>query len=370
MAKPIDVMEIDMNPDTQDRILEANPKDKQTLIDIDISSNVKPLSADLQIFNAEIDVKPDSNKNTIEIELKEGGGKKKVYTDDVYFKDDVQAAGEYTQVGNITKSKDESINIETKGKTLADFIRMVFTKEIQPSKTEPSISLIFSQSGAYEVGKEINPTYNATLNPGSYTYGPPTGVTAESWSIKDSAGNTSSANIGSFPGFTVTDATNYTIQATVEHTEGVPALTNLGNESGVKIEAGTKSRTSAAVTGYRAFFYGVLESDDSTILTSDIIRALTNGGNYNGQKTFVVNANKVSNPKRIIIAIPDNTTRSGLKQVLLTSAFDTDITAQYTLLDTKINVEGLNGFTSKPYRIYQYQPAKMDAGEIHTITLG
>lgn len=365
-------MEIDMSPYTQDQELDTKIiNNLNNHISIDIDPLFKPVNVDLSIFSSNIELGISDKQIDLSFDIGEGKGSK-VYTDNVYFKDNVLAAGEYTQVGNINKSKDESIELETKGKTLADFIRMVFTKELQPSKTEPSVSLSSPQSGSYEVGRTVTPSYQASFNPGSYTYGPATGVTVESWKITDSNGNEDSASSGRFPEITITDTTNYTIKATATHTEGAVALTNLGNESipEVKIEAGTKSRTSAAITGYRSFFYGVLDTDDSTILTSAIIRGLTNGGNYNGQKTFVVNANAVSDPKRIIIAIPANTSRIGLKQVLLTSAFDTDITAQYIEQQQRINVEGYNGYSSIPYKIYQYQPARIDAGEIHTITLG
>ena len=365
-----DVMEIDMSTETEEKIVSTEASDKQININVNINDDTKPLDSDLDIIETNININIGTNKKEIDFDIGEGGKGERVFTDDVYFKEDVEAAGEYTQIGNFTKGEKEVKTISTKGKTLADFIKLIFNKEIQPNKIEPSVDIIFNAAGSYEVGTDVSPTYISNFNPGSYTYGPATGVTVESWSIVDSLGEQSSVQRGSFNNFIVTDKTDYTIKASAKHTEGTIALTNLGNESGVKIEAGTKSRTSAAVTGYRAFFYGVLDESDGTILTSDIIRSLTNGGNYDSERTFMIKANVVEKPKRFIIAIPNSSMRKGVDKVLLTSGFDIEITSQYVLLDDKINVEGVNGFTSVPYKIYQYQPAKIDVGEIHTITLG
>lgn len=350
---------------------------KPKIIEITVVDNdMQPL--DINAYSSsqllDISVSTDANLsfNFAEYIVDGGGSADSVYTDKVYFKKDVLCAGEYTQVGNIVKPLNDTLTLATKGKTLDDFINMIFTKEIQPSKTEPSVNITFSQAGSYEVGHQITPSYSASLSSGSYTYGPVTGVVAESWDVNDTNGNNSTKNSDSFNSFTVLDNTNYSITVKATHNEGAIAVTNLGNDSNpiVKIEKGTKNKTSNKVTGYRSYFYGVVDTDSSVSLTTDIIRGLTNGGNYNSSKTFTVLASTISNPKRIVIAIPHNSTRVGLKQVLLTSAFDTDITAQYKKIASAVNVEGYNHYSAIAYDVWVYEPAKIDSGEIHSITLG
>lgn len=159
------------------------------------------------------------------------------------------------------------------GGTLADFFN-VFIDEKNPETVQPSVSLTFSQARAYEVGEKITPSYSASLNPGSYTYGPDTGVTSISWSIEDSMGNTSNTTSDSFPEIQVTDGISYTITAVAEHTAGAVPVTNTGKEypAGQIAKGSTKPKVSGAVTGYRNTFYGTLTEKGT--LDSGKIRGL------------------------------------------------------------------------------------------------
>ena len=204
---------------------------------------------------------------------------------------------------------------------------------------------------------------------GSYTYGPATGVTVTSWEISDTAGNTASTASGSFADVTVADSTNYKITAKANHTAGAIPLTNKKNEYAAgQITAGNKSKVSGAITGYRSFFYGVLDTSSAEApLTSAIVRGLTNGGAYNSSKTFTLNGSATA--KRIVIAIPSNSTRTGLKEVILTSAMNTPVTDSYVKTTAAVKVEGVNGATAIDYTVWTYEPAAIDAGEVHKITL-
>ena len=102
-------------------------------------------------------------------------------------------------------------------------------------------------------------------------------------------------------------------------------------------------------------------------LTSEIVRGLTNGGAYTGTKTFTLNGSATA--KRIIIAIPASSTRSGLKEVILTSAMNTPVTDSYVKTANAVQVEGVNGATAVDYNVWCYEPASIDAGEVHKITL-
>ena len=285
--------------------------------------------------------------------------------DNVYFEDDMLVTKE---IGYITLTNGQG-TIPSKGKNLSEVFEAMFVKEQNPTTTQPSVNLTFSQAGAYEVGSVVSPSYSATFNAGSYTYGPETGVTVTSWEISDTAGNTASTASGSFADVTVTDTTNYKITAKANHTEGAIPLTNKKNEYAAgQIAAGNKSKVSSAITGYRSFFYGVLDTSSTDApLTSEIVRGLTTGGAYNASKTFTLNGSATA--KRIVIAIPSNSTRTGLKEVILTSAMNTPVTDSYVKTTSAVQVEGVNGATAIDYNVYVYEPAAIDAGEVHKITL-
>lgn len=285
--------------------------------------------------------------------------------DNVYFEDDMLVTKE---IGYITLTNGQG-TIPSKGKNLSEVFEAMFVKEQNPTTTQPSVSLTFNEAGAYEVGSVVSPSYSATFNAGSYTYGPATGVTVTSWEISDTDGNTASTASGSFADVTVTDSTNYKITAKANHTEGAIPLTNKKNEYAAgKIAAGSKVKESGAITGYRSFFYGVLDTSSTEApLTSAIVRGLTNGGAYNASKTFTLNGSATA--KRIVIAIPSNSTRVGLKEVILTSAMNTPITDSYVKTAAAVQVEGVNGATAIDYDVYCYEPASIDAGEVHKITL-
>ena len=285
--------------------------------------------------------------------------------DNVYFSDDMLVTKE---IGYITLNNGQG-TIPSKGKNLSEVFEAMFVKEQNPTTTQPSINLTFSEAKAYEVGTVVSPTYSATFNAGSYTYGPATGVTVTSWEISDTAGNTASTASGSFNDVTVTDNTNYKITAKANHTAGAIPLTNKKNEYAAgKIAAGSKTKVSGAITGYRSFFYGVLDTSSAEApLTSAIVRGLTNGGAYNASKTFTLNGSATA--KRIVIAIPSNSTRAGLKEVILTSAMNTPVTDSYVKTTAAVKVEGVNGATAIDYTVWTYEPAAIDAGEVHKITL-
>ena len=286
--------------------------------------------------------------------------------ENVYFDEDMLVT---TEIGYITLTDGQG-TIPSSGKNIKEVFEAMFVKEQNPTVTQPKVNLTFSQAKAYEVGTVVSPSYTATFSEGSYSYGPnPTGVTVSSWEISDTAGHTATTASGSFADVTVTDSTNYKITAKANYTEGQVPVTNKKNpyEAG-KIAAGSKTATSSAITGYRSFFYGVLDTDSATTpLTSAIVRGLTNGGAYNASKTFTLNGSATA--KRIVIAIPSSSTRAGLKEVILTSAMNTPVTDSYVKTAKAVKVEGVNGTTAVDYDIYVYEPSKIDAGEVHKITL-
>ena len=211
------------------------------------------------------------------------------------------------------------------------------------------------------------------MNAGSYTYGPATGVTASAWTVTDTDGHSATTASGSFDKFTVGDDTNYTITAKATHNAGTVAKDNLGSNSNPvkQIAAGEKSATSGAVTGYRSFFYGILSTSSADApLTSAIVRGLTNGGAYDAAKALTMKVNGSTTAKRMVVAIPNSSTRSGVTKVMKTDGLATEITAAYVKTANAVDVEGVGGHTAVKYDVWVYEPAAIDSAEVHEITLG
>lgn len=268
-------------------------------------------------------------------------------------------------IGTIKDLPNGQATLAANGKNLKEVLAALFAKEQNPTVTQPSVAITASKMKAYEVGTKVTPDYTATFNGGKYQYGPATGVSATAWSVVDTDSHELTTAAGTFPELTVGDNTNYKITATATYGDGVAPKTNLGNEYAAgKIQAGSKSKDSAAITGYRSFFYGVVKTDT---LDSAVIRGLTNGGAYNSAKTLTVAVNG-SDGVGIVVAVPADSTRAGIKEVLLTTSMNADITADYAV-STPVDVEGANGYTAKSYKIYFYKPAKLTSGQSHKITL-
>lgn len=260
------------------------------------------------------------------------------------------------------------VTIPAEGKSWYDVLMDAYSQDKNPNITQPSVNLTAATIKAYEVGTKVTPTYSATLNAGHYEYGPETGISATSWSVTDGVTTKTTAS-GSFAELTVADDTSYSITATATYGAGMVPKTALGSDyADGQISAGSKSATRGTLTGYRSFFYGVLDSStEDAPLTSAIIRGMTNGGAYNGSITFTLNGSATA--KRIVIAIPSDSTRGGLAEVILTSAMNTPVTDSYSKTTAAVQVEGANGFTAVNYDVYVYEPASIDAGEVHKITL-
>lgn len=254
------------------------------------------------------------------------------------------------EIGKV-KLENGSGTLVEPGGTLEDFFN-IFVDEKNPETTQPSVSLTFSQAKPYEAGSKVTPTYSASLKPGSYTYGPETGVAATAWEVSDTAGNKATTPSGSFPQFQVTDAMNnstngYKITAKATHGAGAIPVTNTGNEyADGQIQSGTKSSTSGAVTGYRNTFYGTLS--EKTTPTSSVIRglvsksgkSLANGGSF----TVTVPIGAL----RVIIAYP--ATLRDVSSIKDVNGLNAEISSGFT--KSTVSVEGANGYTAIDYKVY------------------
>lgn len=279
----------------------------------------------------------------------------------VYFDEDLVTT---SAIGNITLTNGQA-TIPSTGKNLKEVFNAIFVQEKNPTITQPSVNLTFAQAKAYEVGTSVTPEYSASLNAGTYQYGPATSVTATAWEITDTAGHSATTASGSFAAVTVADDTNYTITAKATHTEGAVPKTNVGNDYAAgKIAAGTKTKTSGAITGYRNSFYGTVEAKDT--VTSAVIRglsgksgkALTNGATFN-----------VSIPVgalRVIIAYP--ATLRDVTSIQDVNGMSAEIKPSFA--KSTVQVEGANGATAIDYKVYTLDYANAnDAANTYKVTI-
>lgn len=290
--------------------------------------------------------------------------------DKVILTENITMAGNYTQVGNLTKSQNGTQTFATAGKSVAEALTEIFSKRLQPSKTEPAVSVTLNEAGAYEVGTKKTPTYTATLSAGSYTYGPATGINASTWEVTATGVTEAKTTAtGSFDEITIGDDTNYTVTAKATYEAGAEAKDNLGSTSNplVQIAAGDKSKTSSAITGYRNFFYGV--DNETTAIDSAKIRSLTAGGAASAKTLSTIAASSKAGATRVIIAIP-NDSAINVTKVLMPSAMNTDATTSFVKQTNTVAVEGANGYAAKAYKVWVYQPASLDSTETYSITLG
>lgn len=273
----------------------------------------------------------------------------KVDADKVILQNDITMAGNYSQIGNLTKDQNGTATFATKGKSVAEALTEIFSKRLQPTITSnPAVTLTFGQAKAYEVGTTVSPTYSASLSAGSYTYGPATGITATSWEISDTAGNTADTASGSFADVVVTDNTNYKITAKANYGAGAVAVDNLGATSSpeIKIAAGSATKISGAITGYRNTFYGTVT--EKAEVTSTIIRSLSGKSNKaltNGN-SFTINI--PVGAVRVIFAYP--AILQDVSSVKDVNGLNAEIKSAFT--KSSVTVAGAGADTGIAYKVY------------------
>ena len=208
-----------------------------------------------------------------------------------------------------------------------------------------------------------NLVYAATLSAGSYTYGPATGITAQTWSAACD-GQTLDTASGTFENV-VAEATAKKVTVTATYNEGAIPVTNLGNPyPDGKIAAGSASRDSANFVGVRYMFWGPMTDADAA-LDSANIRALAHkqATSTGTLSTFGAGAGA----KKVVVAVPAG---RKITKVLMPSALNADVTALFVKQGTQSQVNGAEDYAAAAYDVYVYQPASIDAGETYSVTIG
>lgn len=244
------------------------------------------------------------------------------------------------------------VTVPANGDSLLEVLLNAFATDSNPSITQPSVSINSSDFKAYEVGSNVTPSYTATLSPGSYQYGPATGITATSWSVVDNAAepNTLSTASGSFPQFQVVDGTSYSITATASYGAGAIPVTALGQEYAAgQIQAGSKSATKGTITGYRNGFYGTFTSQSNAgTLTSEAIRGLSGKNNRAVTAGTVWNISIPVGALSVVFAYP--ATIRDVNSVLDANGLNAEIKTAFTKI--QVQVAGANGYNPIEYKVY------------------
>ena len=282
--------------------------------------------------------------------------------DNVYFDEDLT----YTvQFGTLDKPAG-SAKFSAKGKNVSQVFASLMAQEANPSKTNPAVS--FSAQGGFgtfEIGTKKNLTYTAALSAGSYTYGPDTGITAQSWSVSCiGVAGTKTTATGTFENV-VAESNSKRIVATAQYGDGAIPVTNLGNpyEAG-QIKAGSATANSNEFKGVRYMFWGPM-TDASAELNSANIRALAHKEESKAKTLATFGAG--AGAKKVVVAVPAG---RRISKVIMPSALNADVTALFVKQSSQVQVEGANAYAAAAYDIYVYQPASIDAGETYTVTIG
>lgn len=284
------------------------------------------------------------------IKISGGGSSSGADENTFIFKEDLEVM---YKLGKYEGTLAKPTKIDAKGKTFKEVWNDIFQNEVNPVTTQPTVNLTFNQAGSYEVGTVISPTWSASFNKGSYTYGPDTGVEVSSWEITNSDGSEASSATGTFNDIIVGDDTYYTITAKANHNEGAIPLTNLGNPYiDGQIKAGYKSKLSSPVKGFRKIFWGYSAAET---IDSAAIRALA--GNKQNAKLTNELLQENTDAKEIIIAAPKGTRT--MVSVTMPSSSEANVTSQFVKQDEPVYVNGLDGYTWAEYDVWLYKPATM-----------
>lgn len=282
--------------------------------------------------------------------------------DNVYFDDDIT----YTVGIGTLAQPSGSAKFAAKGKNVEQVFASLMAKEANPSKTNPAVS--FSAQGGFgtfEIGTKKNLTYTANLSAGSYTYGPATGITAQSWSVScTGVAGTKTTATGTFENV-VAESNGKRIVATAQYGDGAIPVTNLGNSyEAAQIKAGSATANSNELKGVRYMFWGPM-TNASAELNSANIRALAHNqaSGTGALSTFGAGAGA----KKVVVAVPAG---RKITKVIMPSALNAEVTALFVKQSAQVQVEGANAYAATAYDVYVYQPASIDAGETYTVTIG
>lgn len=270
--------------------------------------------------------------------------------ENVYFQKDLTITA---PIGVQTIPSSGSKTLSTTGKNIKQVFDMIVAEEKNPSTEQPTAVLNSSNIGSKEVGTNIAIAYSFVTTPGSYTYGPDTGVTFSGYEATFN-GETLTGASGTFASIQVTDSTNLSISGQCSSSEGAIPVTNLGNpyEAG-KIAAKNYTPSTKALTGYRGWFYGYYNGTqaiaDPAAITSAQLRAF-------GTKTSFPSTMSTTKMQQMFFAAPKGKKSS----VSISNAVNG---APLTVVKGTCSVEGANGYDAVEYDLFYVANAVAEGGD-------
>ena len=281
--------------------------------------------------------------------------------DNVYFDDDIT----YTvAIGTLAKPSG-SAKFAAKGKNVEQVLSSLMAQEANPSKSNPAVSFSSTDGlGTFEIGTKKNLTYTAALSAGGYTYGPATGITAQTWEVScTGVANKLATATGTFENV-VAEATAKKITAKATYNDGAIPVTNLGNQyPDGQIKAGTASKDSGNLIGVRHMFYGVVKSADFA-LDSAHIRGLKHEA---AAKKTISTFTAGDGALKVVVACPAG---YNVTKVTLPSAMGADATADFVKQGGTVQVEGAEGYAAAAYNVWVFEPASIPSTQSYSIVIG
>ena len=206
----------------------------------------------------------------------------------VILTQNITMAGNYTNIGNLTKGSDggksstfledaDGNKIGTDGVSVYDLIKQMLSKTVEPKiNANPTVSLsVTNTSYDVEYGITVTPTYSVTYKDGNYKYDggleQAAGCKRTSWDVTNVAdGTAGSGNVNSIVADASSKSLTVTAKATYDAGTNTPKNNLDENSSIAKIPAGTTAAVSktVTVTAYRKNFWIVLGHDDMVDLSN------------------------------------------------------------------------------------------------------
>lgn len=282
-----------------------------------------------------------------------------------YNAENVYISGDITvtsKIGVIDTLVNGSAKWHTDGKNVKSALQDLVGRDAQPTVTAPTAKFI-TYTGIASEDVEPGTTKNGTISfevgldsVGSYTYGPAvTGVTAVGYSINhqvDDMFAQCNKKSGTVDYSIEVGNSNKTIKVTsasVDYSAATnTAVTNFGNATELKVEAGTASIAAKTFTftSKRKSFYAV-DNNIGEALDSQHIRALANNA-FGVKKSYSLAI--PNGTKRVIIAVPANTT---IKSCIDVDGMGLDVKDNFT--KTTVSVGGADATGSgETYNIGKY----------------
>lgn len=268
------------------------------------------------------------------------------------------------------------------GTSIQSMLMDILSQRLQPSKTNPSATIIFTNKSAsgqndeVEIGTTYTPTYKTTFSDGKFTYDEVTGCTSTEATItfdgktKTIAAGDLNGATGSMDSVVINNTTQKKFSLTYGWTTStITPKDNLGDDAtnGVKIDEASNKTTSSShgVTGFRYAFGG---SSAAVIETNSAnIRAL-GSKTKSSNSSFDVAIDQDAN--FVMIAVPDG---RKVTKVEDGNAFGTDIFSEFTQITGTVNVGGADatadniGNYATAYNVWTYAPKASLSANTYTV---